>query len=687
MDNTGKAYEMAHNDFPRGAFIRFALLCTLLYGLAVSIPDAFLAPLNRVTASLSALCIELFGRHAELSGDVISLDGFRVRIVTECTPLYVLVLYGAFVLSVPASWPSRLAGFLSGAASLASVNVLRIAAVTVVGARSPVMFEILHVYLGQVIMILMVIALCLSWLDRTDDKTADLHFVTRSAVLATLLFLPWLVVNRAYVAVLDGGVAFIFSLLHYAVVTPRPLAIYNHTFAVPLYVSIVMAGRHIPMPRRLRWIAGGVLILAGWHTLFRVSHVIWTAFGVNAIEPFHQAIYLVGQFLLPFLLWLPAAGRLGFRHGKGWEKPGLKPAGPLACMLLVLALAWPAEARGQAIITIQQGGPGAFHLRADGLNGMTGGEFRIGYQTESQETPRIMGIGLGAAGAIQADTGAPGSITIRMTTLRPLRGSGLLASIQLSGWITYLSASLRNEKGGGEVPQTRVVNPPEGVKPRQRPERPVPKGREEIESSSEPVPEPVQESSSEQARQSVPVRPVISSRTVALASREPSPSREAGKVTSQVQFRRLESPLERFRTYAGERTPVALAGLFEPAGNGEFRQEPGILLADGVAVARVTYSQTGTIDRVRSFYITGGHCSSTWLSDSGEWVLEVVPAAGALAASVTVLTAEEIVEYPLTVAPPLDLYKRSKRTDEDDAIAEFVRIANGRAAEEARSRN
>jgi hypothetical protein len=155
----------------------------------------------------------------------------------------------------------------------------------------------------------------------------------------------------------------------------------------------------------------------------------------------------------------------------------------------------------------------------------------------------------------------------------------------------------------------------------------------------------------------------------------------------EVQFRRLESTLERFRARVGEHTPDALAGIFECAGNGEFRQEPRIILADGAAVARVTYRQTGTIDRVRSFYITGGHCSSTRLSDSGEWVLEVVPAAGALAASLTVVTTDEIVEYPLTVTPPLDLFNGSKTPDEDHAVAEFVRIANERAEVDARGRN
>jgi exosortase H (IPTLxxWG-CTERM-specific) len=128
--------------------VRFVLASSMLFALAVSLPGSWSEPLNRVTASLSCACIALFGGHAQVAGDLISLDGFRVRIITECTSLYSVLLFAAFLLAVPAALNQRLAGLAAGATLLTCANTLRIAAVTVVGARRPALFEILHVYLG-----------------------------------------------------------------------------------------------------------------------------------------------------------------------------------------------------------------------------------------------------------------------------------------------------------------------------------------------------------------------------------------------------------------------------------------------------------------------------------------------------------------------------------------------------------
>lgn len=101
-------------------------------------------------------------------------------------------------------------------------------------------------------------------------------------------------------------VAALFAFLYPGsqLLTPRPLAIYNHTFAVPLFLSLAIAGRSAWTVNCFAATVGGVYIIAGWHVLFRISHVVWTALDMPEILPLHQGIYLLGQFLLPFLLWL-----------------------------------------------------------------------------------------------------------------------------------------------------------------------------------------------------------------------------------------------------------------------------------------------------------------------------------------------------------------------------------------------
>jgi len=293
------------------AWLRFALLCTLFL-LASLWLEPHLTPLCRATASQVGALLDSVGLAPHVQGDLIDLPGFSVRIVTECTPLHACLLYWAFVLAQPASWRRTLAGLLMGSLVLIVANILRISFITAAGPIvSSLVFDILHVYLGQVAMLMLVLAAALSWLRWSGGGPSPFPFLLRAVFIATLLFVPWVVVNRAYVALLDNLVAQIFSLLYpgYQLLTPRPFPIYNHTFAVPLFTALIMAGNASWTFRRLTATIGGICLIAGWHTTFRISHVVWTALDVPQIMPLHQGIYLLGQFLLPFLLWIWIEGR------------------------------------------------------------------------------------------------------------------------------------------------------------------------------------------------------------------------------------------------------------------------------------------------------------------------------------------------------------------------------------------
>jgi exosortase H (IPTLxxWG-CTERM-specific) len=301
--------ESPETRFP--AWLRFALLCTLFMLVSVWL-EPHLAPLCRVTAVQVAALLELAGLAPRLQGDMISLSGFTVRIVTECTSLYACLLFGSFVLAQPASWKRTLTGLLAGTAALTAVNLLRIGFVTAVGPHvTRNQFDLLHVYLGQVVMLLLVLAAAQVWIRWSAGGSAPYPFLLRSMVIATVLFVPWVVVNRAYLALLDKLVAAVFSFLYpgYQLLTPRPLLLYNHTFAVPLFLALILAGRREWSVNRFAATVGGCYVIAVWHALFRGTHVIWTALDVPEIEPIHQGIYLLGQFLVPFLLWLWIDGR------------------------------------------------------------------------------------------------------------------------------------------------------------------------------------------------------------------------------------------------------------------------------------------------------------------------------------------------------------------------------------------
>jgi len=332
----------------------------------------------------------------------------------------------------------------------------------------------------------------------------------------------------------------------------------------------------------------------------------------------------------------------------------------LTLMLLLLVPGRPALALVEATVAIVPNDRGGFTLRADNLNAVSTGEIQIFYETAGPATPRVSAVGLGARANLQTMSDS-GTIVIRLNSPQPLHGSGYLATVELaaaewgSGRVTYLSAWLVNEKGEGSSAKTRVENPPAGEAKRAPP--PAKPRLGERASAGQPAPET--------AAPGVVSRQSVAPETAGAAFPRPD----------HLPSLRLEGVLERFRSYAGEWTPDARIRLFAPTGTALFSQEPEVLLSDGAAEVRVIVRPIGEGEEAKFFVISGGHFRSLRKGAPGEWVLCLVPEVGTLTATVTVLTAKQTIEYPLTVAPPLAMFLASNR-NEDPRLADYVTLAN-----------
>jgi hypothetical protein len=106
------------------------------------------------------------------------------------------------------------------------------------------------------------------------------------------------------VALLDSLVIYLFSLIHYRLFIPLLPEIYHHTLSLPVFASLVCASRGIGMRRKAWGLAAGLFVLIFVHILFRVSHVMLTAFHMASILGVHGTIHVVNQYLLPVLFWL-----------------------------------------------------------------------------------------------------------------------------------------------------------------------------------------------------------------------------------------------------------------------------------------------------------------------------------------------------------------------------------------------
>lgn len=145
----------------------------LLYLSAIALAFPFLrirlAALFRLaevgTAEIVYRILGLFADDVRIGGEtIVSLSGFSVTIIEECTGIYEALILAAALLAYPTVWRHTLVGFALGMPLIYAMNVLRIAVLLVVGGHSEAWFDFMHVYFWQVTMIAMVAAAWLAWL-------------------------------------------------------------------------------------------------------------------------------------------------------------------------------------------------------------------------------------------------------------------------------------------------------------------------------------------------------------------------------------------------------------------------------------------------------------------------------------------------------------------------------------------
>lgn len=291
--------------------IRFAVLCCLGFLIVELLPDQFFAPVNRLTAEHSVAILREAGYVPDLHETVIRGTTFSMKVVTECTIIFMAILYLSFVLAAPATMQQKATGILLGLPLLHILDILRIAALFCVGISVPSLFNILHVYAAQIFMAFSVILACSIWLNGTATNTgpAPWRFAIRFVLWTLPLFVVWLFLNRGYVRYEDLLLGGIFSLAGERLIFQYGHIAYFQTFNFVTYGALLLATKEIEVRRQIHWSAAGFLIMAAGHLLSRGGNVLMTAFRMDLTFPYVTAINLICQYLIPFGLWFALTGR------------------------------------------------------------------------------------------------------------------------------------------------------------------------------------------------------------------------------------------------------------------------------------------------------------------------------------------------------------------------------------------
>ncbi len=150
------------------AVLLLILLPTLSYFAVHS--DVTMGALENFTARVSGFLLNLMQIHTSVSERHLSSPNYSCVIVAECTGVFEMMILLAGVLAYPTTLRKKLWGILIGCAILYATNVLRIILLVIVGNFSYQASELIHLWVWQVINILIVIAICLFWIEKVVKR-------------------------------------------------------------------------------------------------------------------------------------------------------------------------------------------------------------------------------------------------------------------------------------------------------------------------------------------------------------------------------------------------------------------------------------------------------------------------------------------------------------------------------------
>lgn len=140
--------------------------CYFFFGMAPGVRLGLIKPYTHFLARAVAAVINLFGADATVAGAQITSPRFSISIAMGCDGVEASSMFLAGVLAFPTSWRARLIGFALGIPLIHAINLVRLVALYYAGVYLPSIFEELHVYVAQTIVILLSTAILILWLER-----------------------------------------------------------------------------------------------------------------------------------------------------------------------------------------------------------------------------------------------------------------------------------------------------------------------------------------------------------------------------------------------------------------------------------------------------------------------------------------------------------------------------------------
>jgi len=129
-------------------------------------------PFTSIVAGASALLMNLFGAGANIGGCVISTSDYSINVVDGCNGIYATAILISGILAYPRRLSHKTWGIILGVIAIFVVNLGRVISLFYLGQYYPDIFDEVHVYAWQPLIIVWAIFVWDFWARKTEKETA-----------------------------------------------------------------------------------------------------------------------------------------------------------------------------------------------------------------------------------------------------------------------------------------------------------------------------------------------------------------------------------------------------------------------------------------------------------------------------------------------------------------------------------
>jgi len=120
-------------------------------------------PFTALLALFSSKILNVFGTGTYVSGTNLSSEGFGINIVYGCNGAYATAILLSGIIAYPSRIREKLVGVVIGIPAIFIINQLRVISLFLLGRKYPAVFEEVHVYVWQPIIIIFAILVWDFW--------------------------------------------------------------------------------------------------------------------------------------------------------------------------------------------------------------------------------------------------------------------------------------------------------------------------------------------------------------------------------------------------------------------------------------------------------------------------------------------------------------------------------------------